>query len=90
MMQKARPMPANTSEDNRRLVTFSSSSSFFPLTFSLFITVLSQWDFSHGKFGLRSLGKASCDRVALSNLRGMLGVLTVSIIHRTLIWTTGS
>ena len=25
-------------------------------------------DFSHGKFGLLSLGKASCDRIALPNL----------------------
>ena len=41
----------------------------------LFTTVLSQWDFLHGKFGLPSPGKASCDRVALPNLRRMLGVL---------------
>ena len=33
------------------------------VTFSLFTTVLSQWDFSHGKFGSLSPGKASCDRV---------------------------
>ena len=31
--------------------------------------------FSHGKFGLPSPGKASCDRVALPNLRCMLDVL---------------
>ena len=37
--------------------------------------VLSKWDFSHGKFGLPSTGKASCDRVALPNLRCMLGIL---------------
>ena len=41
----------------------------------LFTTVLSQWDFSHGKFGLPSLGKASCDRVALAHLGCLLGVL---------------
>ena len=41
----------------------------------LFTTVLSQWDFSHGKFGLLSPRKASCDRVALLNLRRMLNVL---------------
>ena len=29
-------------------------------------------DFSHGKFGLLSPGKASCDRDALPNLRYML------------------
>ena len=43
--------------------------------FLLFTTVLSEWDFSHGKFGLLSPGKASCDRVALPNLPCMLGVL---------------
>ena len=37
--------------------------------------VLYQWDFSHGKFGLLSPGKASCDRVTLPNLVCMLGVL---------------
>ena len=37
--------------------------------------------FSSGKFGLLFLGKASCDRVALPNLRCMLDVFSVSIIH---------
>ena len=55
----------------------------------LFIPILSLWDFSHGKIGLLSLGKASCDRVALPKLRCMLGVLSVPIIHRTPSWTTG-
>ena len=41
----------------------------------LFANVLPEWDFSHGKFGLPSPEKASCDRVALPNLRYMLGVL---------------
>ena len=48
----------------------------FLITF--FTTVLqSHWDFSHGKFGLLSLGagKASCDKVTLLNLWCMLGVL---------------
>ena len=49
--------------------------SVFVFTFLLFTAVLSQWDFAHGKVGLPSLGKASCNRVALSNLRCMLGVL---------------
>ena len=40
-----------------------------------FTTVLSQWDLSHGKFGLPSPEKASCDRVVLPNLRCMLSVL---------------
>ena len=43
--------------------------------FLLFTTVLSQWDFFCGKFRLLSLGKASCNRVALPNLLCMLGVL---------------
>ena len=40
-----------------------------------FTTVLSHWDFSHGKSGLPAPVKASCDRVALPNLRCMLSVL---------------
>ena len=60
------------------------------LSLLIFTTVLSQWDFSRGKFGLLSPGKASCDRVALPSLRCMLGDFSVSIIHRTLTWTTGS
>ena len=55
-----------------------------------FTTVLSQWDFSQGKFGLLSPGKANCDRVARPNVRCMLGVLGVSLIHRTLTWTIWS
>ena len=35
----------------------------------------SQWDFSHGKFGLLSPEKASCDRGVLPHLQCMLGVL---------------
>ena len=49
---------------------------YFLKLFLLFTNALSQWDFSHGKFELLfSPGKASCDRVALPNLRCMLGVL---------------
>ena len=59
------------------------------ITILLFTTVLSHWDFSHEKFGLLSPGKASCDRVALPNLRCMLGVLSVSVNHPTRTWTTG-
>ena len=42
----------------------------------LFTTVLSQRDFSHGKFGLLPPppSKASKDRVALPNLQSILGV----------------
>ena len=45
------------------------------LTFKKNTTVLSQWDFPHGKFGLLPPGKASCDRIALPKLLCMLGVL---------------
>ena len=44
-------------------------------TFFFFTTVLSQWDFSHGKFGFPSPGKDSYDMVALPKIAGMLGVL---------------
>ena len=37
--------------------------------FVCFTTVLSQWNFFHGKFRLPSPGKTSCDRVALANIR---------------------
>ena len=36
--------------------------------YNFFTTVLSQWDFSHGKFRLPSPGKASWDTVMLPNL----------------------
>ena len=36
--------------------------------------LLCQKDFSYGKFLFPSPGKASCDRVALPNLRCMVGV----------------
>ena len=39
------------------------------------VVMLFYWDFSHGKFGLLSLGKAGCNRVVLPNLQWMLGVL---------------
>ena len=57
--------------------------------FSSFVTVLSHWYFSFGKFWLLSPGKSSCDRVRLPNLWCMLGVL-VFIIHQTLTWIAGS
>ena len=52
-------------------------------------TVLSHWISPMGKIGLFYQGKASCDRVALPNLRCIPGVL-VYLIHRTLTWATGS
>ena len=54
------------------------------------IAVLSHWDFYHGKFGLLSFEKASCDRVVLPNLWCTLGVFSVCIIHQSLTQTTGS
>ena len=62
------------------------------LFFFFLLTALSHWDFSHGQLELLSLGKASCDRVALPNLRCTLdGILLFpGVIHRTLTWTTGS
>ena len=51
---------------------------FFFFYFLLFTTVLSQWDFSQGKFGEFGLPfpkKASCDRFVLPNLRSTLGVV---------------
>ena len=47
---------------------------FFFYLFFFFLHFLWLCDFSHRKFGLPSLGKARCDRVALPNLRCMLGV----------------
>ena len=41
--------------------------------FFFLTTVLSHWDFSHGKFELLSPRKASCYLVALPSLRGILG-----------------
>ena len=90
-------MKCNQGENG--ITCFSSEHWLFPAAkitqwrflFNFFLTtVLSQWDFSHGKFGLLFPGKASCDRVALPSLLCMLGDFSVSIIHRTLTWTTGS
>ena len=53
--------------------TLLSVSTYFFLHF-FFTTVMSQWDFSHGKCWLPSTGKASCDRVVLPNPWCMLGV----------------
>ena len=47
---------------------------YFYFYFLLFTTILSQWDFSHGKLGSLSPGKASYDRVSLPNLGCMLDV----------------
>ena len=63
----------------------------FFFTFSLyFLQLFSKWDFSLGKFGLPSPGKASCHRVALPNLRCLLDVSVFPYFQRILTWTTGS
>ena len=59
----------------------------YNVTVDLFLSFFLYWHFSYGKIGLFSSWKASCDRVALPNLRCMMGVST---IHRTLTSTTGS
>ena len=76
-----------TQQDPLQAFSINTFSPFF--LFLLFTTVLSQWDFSNRTFGLPSLGKASCDSHTTQT-----GVharcYSVSIIHQTLIWTTGS
>ena len=52
--------------------SFLIFTSFFKIRFS---TVLSQWDFSHGKFGLLSRGKPAATESRVPNLLCMLGVL---------------
>ena len=71
--------PQNSSKSTKLVSTL-----FCPCT-----TVLLQWDFSHGKFGFLSLEKASCDSHA-TQPTVHAGCFSVSIIHRTLTWTTGS
>ena len=70
------PLPSNarTADDVSRRKDWERISADLLLFFFFFSTVSSQWDFSHGKFGLLSPGKASCDRVALLNLPCMLDV----------------
>ena len=54
-----------------------------------FTTVFSYSDFSHGKFQLFSPGKASCDSHATQPMVHA-GCFSVTLIHWTLTWTTGS
>ena len=56
--------------------------------FSFFTTVLSQWDFSHEKFRLLSHGRATCDHATQPMVHA--GCFSVSTIHASLTWTTGS
>ena len=66
-------------------LAFSKHTFFF---FFFLTTVLSQWNFSHGIFGLPSLGKASYDSRSTQPAKHA-GCFSVSIIHWTLTWTTG-
>ena len=61
----------------------------FKFFFFFVTTVVSQWDFTHGKFRLPSPGKASCDSCTTQPTVHS-GCFSVPIIHRTLTWTTGS
>ena len=67
-----------TGRGDRLVITF--------LLLLLLIAVLSQWDFSHGKFWLLSPGKAICDSHATQPMVHAW-CLSVSIIYRTLAWT---
>ena len=69
--------------------TASTSFIIIILFIHIFTTVLSQWDFSHSKFGMPSLGKGSCDSRAIKPMVHV-GCFSVSIIHQTRTWTTGS
>ena len=53
-------------------------------------TVLSHWDFSHGKCGLLSPGKPAATESRYPTYGTCWVCFGVSIIHRTLSWTTGS
>ena len=58
----------------------------FVVVVLLFLTpILSHWDFSHGKLGLLSLGKASLERVALLIAQYVVYAWFVSVIlsHQT-------
>ena len=73
------PVP-HRKETNRLFFTF------FLIYIILFTTVLSQWDFSHGKFGLLSPG-GQCHATQPTV---HAGCFSVSIAHRALTRTTGS
>ena len=50
--------------------------------------VLSHWDFSHGKFRSFSLGESQLRQSYATQPTVRAGCFSVSIIHRTLTWTT--
>ena len=62
---------------------------FFFYIYFIFITLLSLWDYSHGKFRLLSLEKASCDSPTTQS-SAHTRCFSVSIIHWSLTCTTES
>ena len=54
------------------------------------LQLLSQWDFSHGKFGLLFPWESQPQKSRATQPTVHAKYLSVSIIHRTLTWTTGS
>ena len=63
---------------------------YYQYYYLLFKTVLSQWDFSPGKFGLLFHGESQLRQSRATQPTVHAGCFSVSIIHRTLTWTTGS
>ena len=63
---------------------------FFTFVTLLFTTVLSQWDFSHGKFELLPPGESQLRQTRSTHTTVHAGCFSVSIIHRTRTWTTES
>ena len=69
----------------------TSSSIFFFFNIFVFLQLLSHLDFSHGKFRLLSLGKASGESCAVQpTVHAGCFTFSISIIYGTLTWTTGS
>ena len=63
----------------------------FKTFFLLFTTVLSHWDFSHGKIGLLFPGESQLRQSRVTQPTVHAEYFSVSIIHRFLTWwTTGS
>ena len=55
-----------------------------------FTTVLSHWDFFHGKFGLLFPGESQLRQGCATQPTVHVECFSVSIIFQTLTWTTGS
>ena len=72
-----------------RMLAVNSVSHLKIFFLNIITAVLSQWDFSHGKSRLLSLGKASCDSHA-TQPTVHAGHCSLSLIQQTLTWSTGS